>query len=250
VTVVAFAATAYDMIDFKQGGNGAQLQQFHYLNIASSPVRASRRARAVDRTIHDRQAIRVNVPGRGSSGLSTLADSSDLFPMFAPVDWEDPWEQAFGLVATVADNRAEVSWTELEVPVPNNRADLSWTELEVPTPDNRSEVSWAELEVPTLDNRADISWVEFEIATDNRAEMSWTELEVPTPNNRSDVSWAELEVPTPDNRAELSWAELEVPSLNNRAEISWAEFEVPTFGDLGAAIIMFWMRRLYRHMGA
>lgn len=90
----------------------------------------------------------------------------------------------FNIAETVTfkteDRRAQVSWSEIEVPSPPRRAQVSWSELEVPTAPRRAQVSWSEIEVPTAPRRAQVSWSEIEIpSAPRRAQISWSEFEVP-----------------------------------------------------------------------
>jgi len=131
-------------------------------------------------------------------------------------------------IAGVQNNRAEVSWAELEVPNVPRKAQISWAELETPDVAHQAQVSWAEMEVPTAPRGVQISWAEIEVPdAPRKIEVSWCEFEVPVAPRRADVSWAEFEIPPPGRGAQVSWSELEVPTAPRKAQVSWTELEIP-----------------------
>ena len=113
------------------------------------------------------------------------------------------------------DRRAQIYWTELEIPNEPRRALITFTELETPDAPRRAQVYWTELETPDEPRRGIVTFVEFEVpdfvSGDRRAIVSWVELEIPDEPRRAIIAWSELEVPDEPRRAVISWLELEVP---------------------------------------
>lgn len=94
--------------------------------------------------------------------------------------------------------RSTTVYYDSAAPTVERRAEISWSEFEVPFLPARAQISWAEFEVPNALRRAEVSWSEFEIPdapAPRRAEISWSEFEVPFVSARAQVSWAEFEVP-------------------------------------------------------
>lgn len=138
--------------------------------------------------------------------------------------------QRFGFYAGDANPVIRFSSIQLQVTYtpPQNRAQVSFAELEVPTAPRRGRVSFAELETPSVPRRGQVSFGELEVPTaPRRARVSWSELEVPTAPRRGRVSFAELETPSVPRRGQVSFGELEVPTAPRRGMVSFAELEVP-----------------------
>jgi len=169
-----------------------------------------------------------------AGGANQQGTNADTLPFDDPFGTPSYANSAMAIYVTYnpPQNRAQVSWAEMEAPNAPRRGRVSFAELESPNGPRRGRVSWSELEVPTAPRRGQLSWAELEtpepLVTDRRGLVSWAELETPTAPRRVQVSWVEVETPNGPRRALVSWAEIETPNGPRRLLLSFAEIEAPS----------------------